>query len=82
MSFGNALALSLQDLKLFLGDFSGGGAVWLLTGFLLAIVLLAKLATEATLVLHAPHRRQSRAGWLAEPPKSTIAGSPTEGMTK
>ncbi len=82
MSIGIALALSLQDLKLSLDDFRGGGAVWLLTGFLLAIVVLAKLATEATLVLHAPHRRQSRAGWLAEVPKSTIAVSPTEGMTK
>jgi hypothetical protein len=82
MSIGNALALSWHDLKLVLGDFTDGGAVWLLIGFLLAIVVLAKLAMEATLVLHAPHRRQSRAGWLAEVPKSTIAVSPTEGMTK
>lgn len=82
MSFGNALTLSLQDLKLSLDDFRGGGAFWLLTGFLLAIVVLAKLATEVTLVLHAPHRRQARAGWLATVPKSTIAGSPTEGLTK
>jgi hypothetical protein len=82
MSIDIALALSWHDLGLFFGDFTGGGAVWLLTGFLLAIVVLAKLATEATLVLHAPHRRQSRAEWLAEVPKSTIAVSPTEGVTK
>lgn len=82
MSIGIALALSWHDLGLFLGDFTDGGAVWLLTGFLLAIVVLAKLAAEATLVLHAPHRHQPRAGWLAEVPKSTIAGSPTEGVTK
>jgi hypothetical protein len=82
MRIGYALALSWHDLKLFLGDFTGGGAVWLLAGFFLAVAVLAKLATEATLVLHAPHRRQYRAGWLAEVPKSTIAGSPTEGVTK
>ncbi len=82
MSIGNALALSLQDLKLCFADFTGGGAGWLLLGFLLAIVVLAKLATEATLVLHASHRRQSHSGWLAEVPKSAIAVSPTEGMTK
>jgi hypothetical protein len=82
MTIDYALALSWHDIKLFLGDFTGGGAVWLLTGFLLAIVVLAKLATEATLILHAPHRRQSRTGWLVEVSKSTIAGSPTEGVTK
>ena len=82
MSIGSALALSSQDIKPFFDDFRGGGAVWLLTGFLLAIVVLAKLAMEVTLVLHAAHRRQSRAGWLTEVPKSTIAGSPTEGVTK
>jgi hypothetical protein len=78
---GNALALiSWLDFKLFLADFTGGGAGWLLIGFFLAIVVLAKVAMEAALVLHTAHRPQSRAGWSAEDPKSTIAESPAEGM--
>ena len=78
---GNALALmSWHDIKLFLADFTGSGAVWLFVGFLLAIVVLAKVAMEAALVLHTAHRPQSRAGWSAEAPKSTIAESPADGM--
>jgi hypothetical protein len=78
---GNALALmSWHDAKVFLADLTGGGAVWFLVGFLLAIVVLAKVAMEAALVLHTAHRPQFRTGWSAEAPKSTIAESPAEGM--
>ena len=78
---GNALALmSWHNIKAFLADFAGSGAVWFFVGFLLAIVVLAKAAMEAALVLHTAHRRQSRAGWPAEVPKSTIAESPADGM--
>jgi hypothetical protein len=78
---GNALALiSWHDFKLFLADFTEDGAVWFFVGFLLAIVVLAKVAMEAALVLHTAHRPQSRTGWSAEAPKSTIAESPAEGM--
>ena len=77
----NALALmSWHDFKLFLADFTQDGAVWLFIGFLLVVVVLAKVAMEAALVLHTAHRPQSRAGWSAEDPKSTIAESPAEGM--
>jgi hypothetical protein len=73
-----ALIVSWHDFQLFLGDFTGSGAVWFLIGFILSVVLLAKVATEATLVLHAPHRRQSRAGWSPEVAKSTVAASPAK----
>jgi hypothetical protein len=77
---GNALALmSWHDTKVFLADVTGSGAVWFFVGFLLAIVVLAKVAMEAALVLHTAHRPQSRAGWSAEDPKSTIAESPAAG---
>jgi hypothetical protein len=76
---GNVLALmSWHDTKVFLADFTDSGAVWFFVGFLLAIVVLAKLAMEAALVLHTAHR--PRTGWSAEDPKSTIAESPAEGM--
>jgi hypothetical protein len=78
---GNALTLmSWHDTKVFLANFMDSGAVWFFVGFLLAIVVLAKVAMEAALVLHTAHRPQSRAGWSAEDPKSTIAESPAEGM--
>ena len=78
---GNALALmSWHETKVFLADFMGSGAVWFLIGFLLAVVVLAKVAMEAALVLHTAHRPQSRAGWSAEDPKSTIAESPANRM--
>ena len=78
---GNALALmTWHDIKLSLADFTGNGAVWFFVGFLLAIVVLAKVAMEAALVLHTAHRPHSHAGWSAEDPKSTIAESPAEGM--
>jgi hypothetical protein len=83
MSFpiANALApISWHDFKLFLADFTGSGAVWFFVGFLLAIVVLAKVAMEAALVLHTAHRPQPRTGWDAEGPKSTIAVSRSEGM--
>jgi hypothetical protein len=81
VAIGNELALmSWHDTKVFLADFMGSRAVWFFIGFLLAIVVLAKVAMEAALVLHTAHRRQSRAGWPAEVPKSTIAESPADGM--
>jgi hypothetical protein len=77
----NALAMmSWHDTKVFLADFMESGAVWFFVGFLLAVVVLAKVAMEAALVLHTAHGPQSRAGWAAEDPKSTIAESPAEGM--
>lgn len=77
---GNALALmTWHYFKLSLADFTGSGAVWFFVGFLLAIVVLAKVAMEAALVLHTAHRPKSRAGWSAEAPKSTIAESPADG---
>lgn len=81
LQIDNALALvSWHDTKVFLGDFADSGAVWFFIGFLLVIVVLAKVAMEAALVLHTAHRPQSRAGWSAEAPKSTIAESPADGM--
>jgi hypothetical protein len=82
MSIGKALAQTCHDFKIFLGDFTSGGAVWFLTGFFLAIALLAKAATEATLVLGAPHRRRYRARWSTGIAKSNVALSPAEGITK
>ncbi len=77
----NALALmSWHNTKSFLADFSGSGAVWFFVGFLLAVVVLAKVAMEAALVLHTAHRPQSRAGRFADDPKSTIAESHADGM--
>lgn len=79
VQIGNALALmSWQETKVFLADFAYSGAVWFFVGFLLAVVVLAKVAMEATLVLHTAHRLQSRAGWSSEDPKSTIADSPAD----
>ncbi len=79
----NALALvSWHDTKLFFADFTGSGAVWFFVGFLLAIVVLAKVAMEAALVLHTAHRPQSGGGWPAEEPKSTIAESPADRVLK
>lgn len=79
MSIAISYAVTLigwHDIKSFPGDFNGGGAVWLLIGFLSAIVVLSALATEAALVLHAPHRLQSRARWPVSLSGSTIPESP------
>ena len=73
---GYALTLiGWQGLRSFLGDFVGNGAVWLLIGFLSAIVVLSALATQAALVLHAPHRQQSRTRWPVSLSGSTIPES-------
>jgi len=78
---GDVLALmSWHETKVFLTDFMGNGAVWFFVGFLLATVVLARVAMEAALVLHTAHRPHSHAGWSAEDPKPTIAESPSEGM--
>ena len=79
MSIGKALAQTWHDFKIFLGDFTSGGAVWFLTGFFLAIALLAKGATVVSL---APHRRRYRPRWSTDIAKSNVALSPAEGMTK
>jgi len=77
----NALALmSWHETKAFLADFMDSGAVWFFVGFLLVVVVLAKVAMEAALVLHTAHRPQPRAGWSTEDPKSTIAESHADGM--
>jgi hypothetical protein len=74
---GNALALiGWHDFRSFLGDFTGGGSGWSLIGFLLAIMVLSALATEAALALHAPYRSQSRARWPIDVPESAVPESP------
>jgi hypothetical protein len=78
MSFAisNALALiGWHDFGSFLGNFAGGGAVWLL-GFLLAIVTLATLATEVALVLHTAHRPKSNTRLIVDHSDSMIPESP------
>jgi len=77
IAMSNALALiGWHDFRSFLGDFMGSGAVWLLIGFLLAIVVISALAMEAALVLNAPHRLQSRATWPEDQSESTVTVSP------
>ena len=78
IAMGNVLAeLTWHEIKLLHSDFTGGGFVWLLIGFLLAIVVISALAAEAALVLHAPHRVRSRASWPADVPESTVPVSPS-----
>jgi hypothetical protein len=76
----NALKLGWHDLRLFLSDFTVSGAVWSLVGFFAAIAALSVLAMQATMVLRAPYRRQSRAGWSPELAKLTVSDRPAEGM--
>src|SRR5579863_752969 len=76
----NALTLGWHDLRLFLIDFTVSGAVWLLVGFFAAIAALSVLAMQATLALHAPHRRLFRAGWAPEIAKSTISEIPVQDL--
>jgi len=78
----NALTRGWHDFLLFLSDFTVSGAVWLLVGFFLAIAGLSVLAMQATLVLHAPHRRQFRIKWTPEVAQSTISKMPVEDMLK
>ena len=79
IAISNALALiSWHDFGSFLGNFTGGSAVWLLLGFLLAIVALSALATEAALVVHTAHRPQFRARRPADLSESTIPESSGE----
>ncbi len=72
--------MSWHETKVFLADFANSGAVWFFVGFLLAVVMLAKVAMGAALVLHTAHRSRSRAGWFAEDLKTTIAESLSDGM--
>ncbi len=67
--------LSWRDFRLFLGGFADSGAIWLLIGFLLAIVVLSALATDAALVLHAPHRLQARTKRPVDLSESSIPSS-------
>ena len=88
ITMSNTLALiDWQGFRLFLGDSMSDGAVWLLIGFLLAIVALSAFAAQATLVMHTAHRRQSRARWSAENwavdhSEPTIPDVPIEAMLK
>jgi hypothetical protein len=76
----NALTFGRNDFRLLLSDFTVSGAVWLLVGFFLAIAALSMLAIEATLVFHAPDRRQFRARCTPEVAKSTTSEMRVEGM--
>ena len=93
IAMSNTLALiDWHDLRLFLGDFMSDGGVWLLIGFLVAIVALSAFAAEATLIMHTAHRRQSRASWAADNwvadkwaldhSESTIPDAPVEALMK
>jgi hypothetical protein len=88
IAMSNTLALiDWHDLRLFLGDFMSDGGVWLLIGFLVAIVALSAFAAEATLVMHTAHRRQSLARWAADSlaadnSESAIPDAPVEAMMK
>lgn len=88
IAMSNTLALiDWQGFRLFLGDSMSDGAVWLLIGFLLAIVALSAFAAQATLVMHTAHRRQSRASWAAnnwavDHSESTIPEAPVEALMK
>jgi hypothetical protein len=78
----NARTLGWHDLRLFLSDFTVSGAAWLLVGFFFGIAAFSVFAMRATLVLHAPHRRQLRARWTPEVTKSMISEMPVEDMLK
>jgi hypothetical protein len=67
LAMNNMLALLIwHEFKFLHGSFADIGSVWLLIGFLLAIVVISAVAAQAGLVLHAPIRRRSRAGWPAD----------------
>ena len=77
IAMGGALALlSWRQFKSLDGDFTDIGSVWLLIGFLLAIVALSALAAQAGLVLHAPRRSRSRASWPADVSESAVPVPP------
>jgi hypothetical protein len=76
-SVSNALTLmSWHDIRLFPGDVTGNGSFWLLVGVLLAFLVLSALATQAALVLEAPHRPRSRTRWPVNLPRSSTPESP------
>jgi hypothetical protein len=75
----NALAqMHWRNLQLFFGDFTGGGFVWLPIGLILAVVAISALAMDASLVLNAPHRLQSRVRWAVDVSESTVIVSPSQ----
>jgi hypothetical protein len=76
IAMSNTLALiGWHDIPPFLGDVMGGGAVWLLMGFLSAIVALSALAAEVAMVLRDPHRPQSYARLPVDVSESTVTVS-------
>jgi len=79
IAMSNVLALmSWHDFKFLHGDFTDSDSVWLLIGFLLALVVISALAAQAALVLYAPHRLQCRVRWPEDGSESTSAESPGE----
>jgi hypothetical protein len=81
-AMSDELTLGWHDFRRFLSDFTVSGAVWLLVGFFLAIAALSVLALQATLVLHAPHRRRFRSKWTGDVAELTISEMPVEDMLK
>jgi len=83
MFMDNTLALiDWHDFRLFLFGFMEDGAVWLLVGFLAAIVALSTFAAEASLVMRASHRRRSSASWPLDQPESAIPKAPVGALMK
>ena len=79
IAMNNALALlSWHQFKVLDGNLTDIGSVWLLIGFLLAIVVLSALAAQVGLVLHAPHRCRSRASWPADGSGSSVTVPPSQ----
>jgi len=82
IAMSNALTQGWHDFRLFLSDLTISGAIWLLIGYFSATMALSALAIEATLALHAPHRRQLRGRWIPEVAKSTMSELPVEDLLK
>jgi len=72
IAMSSALALMLwQEFKFLHGDFSDGSSIWLLIGFLMAILVISAVAAEAALILRTPNWLHSRADWPADDSEST-----------
>jgi hypothetical protein len=80
IAMSNALALILwHDSKILHRSFIDIGPVWLLVGFLLAIVLISALAAEAALVLRSRERIRTRFRWPDDLSEFTIPTSQARG---